>query len=84
MEVTRSRLGPEVWLKNYSSLNGRVRSQFKEYSDSSFVPSWFTKGRTALVQKDKRKGNIASNYRPVTCLPLMWKLLSDLIADQIY
>ena len=48
------------------------------------MPSWFTKGRTALVQKDKRKGNIASNYRPVTCLPLMWKLLSDLIADQIY
>ena len=84
MEVTRFRLGPEVWLKNYSSLNGRVRSQFKEYFDSSFVPSWFTKGRTALVQKDKRKGNIASNYRPVTCLPLMWKLLSDLIADQIY
>ena len=84
MEVTRSRLGPEVWLKNYSSLNGRVRSQFKEYFDSGFVPSWFTKGGTALVQKDKRKGNIASNYRPVTCLPLMWKLLSDLIADQIY
>ena len=36
------------------------------------------------MQKDKSKGNIASNYRPVTCLLLMWKLLSDVIADQIY
>ena len=40
--------------------------------------------RTALLQKDKSKGNIASNYRPITCLPLMWKLLLGVIVDQIY
>ena len=49
-----------------------------------FVPCWLTRGRTPLLQKDKSKGNVASNYRPITCLPLMWKLLTDLIADQIY
>ena len=80
--------GPDLvrgfWLKNFSSLHGRVRSQVKEYLDSGFVPSWLTKGRTALLQKDKSKGNIRSNYRPITCLPLMWKLLSGVIADQIY
>ena len=48
------------------------------------MPSWLTKGRTALLQKDKSKGNIASNYRPITSLPLMQKLLSAVIADQIY
>ena len=37
-----------------------------------------------MFQKDKSKGNIASNYRPITCLPLMWKLLTGIIADQIY
>ena len=36
------------------------------------------------MQKDKSKGNIASNYRPITCLPLMWKLLLGVIVDQIY
>ena len=36
------------------------------------------------MQKDKSKGNIASNYRPITCLPLMWKLLRGVISDQIY
>ena len=49
-----------------------------------FVASWLTKGRTALIQKDKSKGNIASNYIPITCLSLMWKLLIDVMADQIY
>ena len=71
------------WLKNFN-LHGRDRSQLIECLDSGFMPSWLTKGRTALLQKDKSKGNIASNYRPITCLPLMWKLLSDVIADQIY
>ena len=65
-------------------MHGRIRSQLKEYIDSGFVLSWLTKGRTALLQKDKSKGNITSNYRPITCLPLMWKLLPGVIADQIY
>ena len=72
------------WLKNFSSLQERVRLQLKECLDSGFVPSWLTRGRTSLLQKDKSKGNIASNYRPITCLPLMWKLLTGVMTDQIY
>ena len=48
------------------------------------MPSWLTRGGTSLLQKDKSKGNIASNYRRITYLPLMWKLLTGVIADQIY
>ena len=51
---------------------------------SGFVPSWMTRRRPSLLQKDKSKGNVASNYRPITCLPLMRKLLAVVIADQIY
>ena len=80
--------GPDLvqvfWLKSFSSLHERVRLQLKECLDSGFVPSWLTRGRTSLLQKDKSKGNVASNYRPITCLPLMWKLLTGVIADQIY
>ena len=73
--------GPDLvqgfWLKNFSSLHEKVRLQLKECLDSGFVPSWLTRGRTSLLQKDKSKGNISSN------LPLMWKLLAGVIADQI-
>ena len=48
------------------------------------MPNWLTRGRTSLLQKDKNKGNVASNYRPITCLPLMWKLLTGVIADQMH
>ena len=49
-----------------------------------YVPSWLIRGRTSLLQKDKSKGNVASNYRHITCLLLMWKLLTGVISDQIY
>ena len=80
--------GPDLvqgfWLKSFSSLHERVRLQLKECLDNGFVPSWLTRGRTSLLQKDKSEGNVASNYRPITCLPLMWMLLTGAIADQIY
>ena len=72
------------WLENFSSFHERVRLQLKECLDGGFVSSWLTRGRTSFLQKDKSKGNVASNYRPITCLPLVRKLLTGVIADRIY
>ena len=72
------------WLKNFSSLRESATLKLKECLDSGFVSSWLTRGRTSLLLKDKSKANVASNYRPIICLPLMWKLLTGVIADQIY
>ena len=84
MKVTRSRLSPEALVKKFSSLHEKVRLQLKECINSWFAPSWLTRRRTSLLQKDKSKGNVASIYRPTTCLPLMGKLITGVIADQIY
>ena len=43
-----------------------------------------TKGKTVLIQKDPAKGNDPSNYRPTTCLPLAWKILTGIIAEETY
>ena len=43
-----------------------------------------TYGRTVSCQKDAAKGNAVDNFRPITCLPLMWKLLTGIIADDMY
>ena len=45
---------------------------------------WMTKERTILLQKDKEKGKAASNYKPIIRLPLVWKLLTGVIAEEIY
>ena len=43
-----------------------------------------TTGRTVLIQKDRSKGRAAGNYRPITCLPIIWKLLTAMMAGEIY
>ena len=46
------------------------------------VLTWMTEARTVLIMK----GNVASNYRPtcITCLPMMYKLLTGIIAEDLY
>ena len=45
------------------------------------VPECITKGKTILIQKDLLKGTTPNNYRPITCLPMMWKILTAQIRD---
>ena len=63
------------WLKNLTPLHEKLVVYLQECLDSGVVPEWLTKRRTVLIQKDKAKGNIASNYQPIARLPLVWKLL---------
>ena len=43
--------------------------------------TWMAKGKTTLIQKDPSKGTAPNNYRPVTCLPIMWKILTAQIRE---
>ena len=72
------------WLKNFKSLHGKIAEQLQECMIHKDAPEWMTTGRTALIQKDQEKGNIPSNYRPITCLPVIWKLLTGIISEELY
>ena len=52
--------------------------------DDGSVPEWMVKGRTVLIQKDPSKGTAVGNYRPIACLPMMWKLLTGVFAEKVY
>ena len=41
-------------------------------------------GKTALLVKDKTKGTDAANYRPITCLNLLWKVLTGIFPEKAY
>ena len=43
-----------------------------------------TKDRAVLIMKESKKGGVAINYRPIVCLPIMWKLLTQISGDEIY
>ena len=39
--------------------------------------------KTLLCIKEVQKGNLVSNFRPITLLPLIWKLLSGISAEEL-
>ena len=47
------------------------------------IPEWMTRGKTVLIQKDPIKGTTPKNYRPITWLPMMWKILTAQIREKI-
>ena len=69
------------WLKKFTPLHERIATQLNECLFLRSVPEWLTKGRTVLVVKNKGKGGDVANVRPITCLPLMWKLVTGVLAD---
>ena len=80
--------GPDMvqdyWFKNFRSMHTRLKECYTDCLNNGQVPTWMTKGRTVLLQKEKAKGNDSSNYRPITCLPLAWKILTGILAEEIY
>ena len=64
-------------------MHDRLIVQLETCLSSGVVPTWMTKGRTVLIIKDLRKGNNANNYRPITCLPMIWKLQTGVIAEEM-
>ena len=51
------------------------------YLQETDIPEWMTKGKTTLIQKTPEKGTASNNYRSITSLPMMWKILTSQILE---
>ena len=73
------------WIKRLDKMHERTATQLNEILEGTKeIPSWMMYRRTVLCQKDPAKGNSVENFIPITCLPLMWKLLTGIISENIY
>ena len=61
------------WFKKFTSIHDRVALEMNRCLQGAQVPDWVTKEKTTIIQKDPSKGTAPNNYRPITCLPMMWK-----------
>ena len=52
-------------------------------TNSELNPKWFTQGVTYLLPKSNET-NIPKNYRPITCLPTMYKILISIITERTF
>ena len=48
--------------------------------NGSEIPRWMTTNNTVLCQEGPNKGGAIDNCRPISCLPLMWKLMKRIIS----
>ena len=72
------------WFKKFTSIHGRLALEMNGCLQAAQVPEWMTKRKTTLTQKDPSKGNAPNNYKPITCLPMMWKIRTAQIKEKIY
>ena len=72
------------WFKKFTFMQGRLALEMNRCLQDAHAPEWTTKGKTTLIKKDPSKGTAPNNYRPITCLPMMWKILTAQIRKKIY
>ena len=72
------------WIKVLVPIQEEIAFHLQSCITRGEVPDGMTIGRTLLLLKDRSKENEVSNYRPIICLPLKWKLLTGIVADEIH
>ena len=72
------------WIKNITSLHCPLVTMLNCCLASGYVPEWLTKGTTVLIMKDTKKGTDVANYRPITCLSMLWKVFTGVLYQEIY
>ena len=48
------------------------------------TPDSLATGKTVLIMKNREKENDVTNFRPITCLLLMWKIFTGIFSDELY
>ena len=75
---------PNFWLKNIDKLHADLAREYNTIlKEPDKCPEWLTQGLTFLIPKSNDT-NEAKNYRPITCLPTMYKTLTSIITDRTY
>ena len=73
------------WIKRLDKMHKRIATQLNEILEGAKeITSWMTYGRAALCQKDPAIANSVENFRLISCLQLMWKLLTGIISEDMY
>ena len=72
------------WMKQLTSLHSYyARSFTRLINKDEQAPDWLTEGITHLIPKSENTDQ-PNQYRPITCLPTVYKLLTGIIADNMY
>ena len=70
------------WLKNLDEVQeDMVREYSKIIQNAENTPSWLNQGLTYLLPKSAETKS-PKNYRPITCLPTLYKILTATLTER--
>ena len=72
------------WIKILSNLHNSIALQLGSCLQENNLPKWMVTGKSLLCIKEIQKGNLVLNFTPITCLPLVWELLTSILAEDLY
>ncbi|XP_063821249.1 uncharacterized protein LOC135071388 [Ostrinia nubilalis] len=70
------------WIKWIRCSHDRLATQFQEALELGSLPAFMTTGVTTLLYKSGSTMD-PKNYRPITCLPTIYKLLTSILTTKI-
>jgi len=71
------------WLKAFPATHRHITKNFNAIlEEPDKAPEWLTTGVTYLIPKSGDSKDVR-NYRPITCLTTMYKILTGVIAKRI-
>ena len=75
----------DYWFKNLRPYHDRLVLQLSNttYKKQVYSNEWW-KGKLPWSRRTPKNGRSPSNYRPLTCLPVNWKILTTQIREEIY
>ena len=69
------------WWNKLTTLYSKVAVAFEKLIiQPENCPDWLTTGQATLIAEKEPTRN-PSNYRPITCLPVMYKILSSIVTS---
>jgi len=67
---------------NNNNKHKHIAEIFNKLIEEVSIPEWLTEGVTYLIPKNENTGN-PKNYRPVTCLPTTYRLITSIISRRM-
>jgi hypothetical protein len=67
-----------IWLKQLTANHTYLATFFNRHIEEGQIPDRLTTGVTILIPKNKNAEK-PKNYRPITCLPKIYKIITSVI-----
>jgi hypothetical protein len=73
---------PNFWLKQLTATHKHIAAIFNKLIEEDQIPEWLTAGVKFFISRNENTEN-PKHYRPVTCLPTMYKLITSVISRRM-